>query len=178
MKEIKNDLTFSYLLVKSDFGRLHLAASPTQLVALAFDDNWPAVRRRIERYAESQDRRLRFSKNDGNFVIDVTLQQLAEFILRKRKEFTIPLELIGTDFEKTAWRELRKIPFGKVRTYTEHAEKMKRPKARRSIAAANARNPISILIPCHRVVGKSGHLTGYAGALAVKELLLDLEASR
>ena len=101
--------------------------------------------------------------------------QLEEYFHGKRREFTIPLVPEGTEFQRRVWRELQKIPYGSTRTYLQHAVALNSPKAIRAVAAANARNPIAILIPCHRVVGAKGELTGYAGGLSRKQWLLDLE---
>ena len=90
----------------------------------------------------------------------------------------MPLDLSGTPFQRSAWEALRLIPYGKTATYSEQAASMKRPKAVRAVGAANACNPVCIVVPCHRVVGADGSLTGYAGGLGTKKALLDLESGR
>lgn len=102
-------------------------------------------------------------------------RQLAEYFAGKRKEFELPLNPEGTDFQRKAWDALLKIPYGKTRSYKQQAELVGNPKASRAVGMSNNRNPIMIVIPCHRVVGANGSLTGYAGGLDVKRFLLDLE---
>lgn len=102
-------------------------------------------------------------------------EQLDQYFAGKRKEFEIPLEIRGTDFQKAAWEELQRIPYGETRSYKEIAERIGRPKAYRAVGLANNRNPIAIIIPCHRVIGSNGELVGYGGGLNTKKFLLDLE---
>jgi len=101
--------------------------------------------------------------------------QLDEYFRGERKMFDLPLDLRGTEFQKLAWRALAEIPYGETVTYGEQAERIGRPKAVRAIGAANGRNPISIVLPCHRVVGASGDLTGFAGGIETKRDLLAFE---
>jgi len=102
-------------------------------------------------------------------------RQLDEYFRGRRTEFDLPLELTGTAFQKEVWRRLRLVPFGQTTSYGAIAHAMKRPKAARAVGGANHRNPISIIIPCHRVVGCGGSLVGYGGGLWRKERLLDHE---
>lgn len=108
-------------------------------------------------------------------VIQKTIQQLDEYFARKRKTFDIPLLFVGTEFQKTVWRELLHIPYGTTASYGELSEKIGNPKAVRAVAASNGANAISILVPCHRIIGSNHELTGYAGGLEAKKLLLELE---
>lgn len=101
--------------------------------------------------------------------------QLNEYFAKERKEFTLPIELIGTSFQEEVWRVLQTIPYGETRTYKEQAIAVGNPKGVRAVANANAKNRISIIVPCHRVIGTNGTLTGYAGGLDRKKFLLDLE---
>lgn len=109
-------------------------------------------------------------------VIARTLLELDEYFARTRTAFDIPLLEIGTDFQKAVWKELKNIPYGKTWSYGELSRRMGNPKAVRAVAAANGANPISILIPCHRVIGSNRTLTGYGGGLVAKQSLLELEA--
>lgn len=109
-------------------------------------------------------------------VILRTVIQLDEYFARKRTAFDIPLLFVGTDFQKTVWQELLNIPYGKTVSYGELSRRLGNPKAVRAVAAANGANAISILVPCHRVVGSNHKLIGYAGGLAAKQGLLALEA--
>jgi methylated-DNA-[protein]-cysteine S-methyltransferase len=102
-------------------------------------------------------------------------QELAEYFAGTRKNFTVKLAPEGTEFQKAAWNALTNIPFGETRSYGEQAAAIGNPKAVRAIGAANGRNPIGIVIPCHRVIGANGTLTGYAGGLDKKAFLLRLE---
>ena len=101
--------------------------------------------------------------------------QLNEYFAKERKEFTLPIKLIGTSFQEEVWRVLQTIPYGETRTYKEQAISVGNPKGVRAVANANAKNRISIIVPCHRVIGTNGTLTGYAGGLDRKKFLLDLE---
>jgi methylated-DNA-[protein]-cysteine S-methyltransferase len=102
-------------------------------------------------------------------------QELDEYFAGKRQRFDLPHEVQGTEFQKRVWQELQTIPYGETRSYKDIAKQVQSPLASRAVGLANNKNPISIIIPCHRVVGQNGKLTGYAGGLAAKEYLLDLE---
>lgn len=102
-------------------------------------------------------------------------EQLAEYFTGTRQEFTVPLKLSGTPFQQRVWQELMRIPFGQTISYAEQARRIGQPTASRAVGHANSRNPISILVPCHRVIGANGKLTGYAGGLNRKKWLLDWE---
>ncbi len=102
-------------------------------------------------------------------------QELTEYFEQKRKTFTIPIKLIGTPFQKRVWQELLNIPYGTTVSYQEIATRIGNPKASRAVGQANNKNPIIIIVPCHRVIGKNGKLIGYAEGLDIKEELLTLE---
>lgn len=104
-------------------------------------------------------------------------KQLKEYFGRQRKGFDLPLELLGTEFQKKVWNELTKIPYGETISYGELANRMGDKNLMRAVAMANGANPIPIIIPCHRVIGADGSLTGYGGGLDVKQKLLELEGS-
>ncbi|RYY74218.1 MAG: methylated-DNA--[protein]-cysteine S-methyltransferase [Gammaproteobacteria bacterium] len=112
-----------------------------------------------------------------NDLLQLTRYQLNEYLAGNRKQFDIPLLTVGTDFQKQVWNALINIPFGKTCSYLELAKTLNSEKAVRAVAAANGANAISILIPCHRVIGSNGELTGYAGGLPVKKALLKLEGA-
>ena len=103
-------------------------------------------------------------------------EQLREFFEGKRRAFELPLDLRGTPSQKKVWQALTRIPYGKTISYGEQARRLGNPGAARAVGGANNRNPIAIIIPCHRVIGSSGHLTGYASGLKIKKFLLDLES--
>jgi len=111
-------------------------------------------------------------------IIKQTVLQLEEYMSGERREFNIPLLLIGTDFQKSVWRELLKIEYGQTSTYLQQSIKLNNKDAIRAVASANGANAISIIVPCHRIVGSNGELVGYAGGLAVKEKLLKLEGAK
>ncbi len=110
-------------------------------------------------------------------VIEETIRQLEEYFAHKRKDFDIPLLMLGTDFQKSVWEELIKIPYGETASYLKLAQNVGNEKAVRAVASANGANAISILIPCHRIIGSDGSLTGYAGGLDVKKKLLEIESN-
>ena len=106
---------------------------------------------------------------------DGVAQQLAEYFAGTRQAFELPLAPKGSDFQKMVWHELTRIPFGETITYAELARRVGRPNASRAVGRANATNPIALIIPCHRVIGSNGKLTGYACGVDIKEKLLDWE---
>lgn len=114
----------------------------------------------------------------SEFLSDVLAQsvtQLTEYFAGKRKIFTLPFELKGTQFQKQVWKALTEIPYGQTRSYKDIAEAIGNSKAVRAVGGANHNNPIMIMVPCHRVIGSNGSLTGYAGGMDMKKILLDLE---
>lgn len=108
-------------------------------------------------------------------LLQETQKQVIEYLEGNRKNFTIPFSLKGTKFMKAVWTALQEIPYGEVRNYGQIAKKVGNPKAARAVGMANHRNPLPILIPCHRVIGTSGKLVGYACGLEIKQFLLELE---
>lgn len=111
-----------------------------------------------------------------HLILLETERQLTEYFAGKRTQFELPLEAWGTEFQMKVWRALRDIPFGQTRSYLDLARVVGSPKASRAVGIANGKNPLSIIVPCHRVVGSDGALTGFAGGLETKAKLLDLEA--
>ncbi len=110
-------------------------------------------------------------------VIKSAIAELDQYFQSGFSDFKTPLAPVGTDFQCEVWQALTTIPFGETRSYGDIAEQINRPKAVRAVGAANGRNPLSIFVPCHRVIGKNGKLTGYAGGLKVKEILINHEFS-
>lgn len=155
---------YVYKFMKSPVGELKLVASDQGLSAILWeDDNPKRVRLNI------------VGENPRHPVLLETERQLSEYFAGKRKTFSVPLDFAGTDFQKSVWQALLKIPFGQTRSYGEIAKSLGNAKAMRAVGAANGKNPISIIAPCHRVIGSTGKLTGFAGGLGVKARLLDLE---
>jgi methylated-DNA-[protein]-cysteine S-methyltransferase len=138
---------------------LRLIASPAGIRAIEFDP---------EGTPEGQP-------NSANAVLREAVRQLAAYFQGELREFDLPLDFQGTDFQKRVWRQLETIPYGQTRSYTEIAEAVGSPRAVRAVGAANGANPIPIVIPCHRVIGRSGKLVGYGGGLPLKKRLLELE---
>ena len=116
-------------------------------------------------------------KETTSDILNETVRQLDEYFAGTRRNFTIPLLFVGTDFQKKVWNKLLEIPYGKAVSYGELARMIDMPKAVRAVANANGANAISILAPCHRIIGSDRSLTGYGGGLAAKKLLLDLETT-
>ena len=114
-----------------------------------------------------------WQESDAPFVS--VRQQLAEYFTGERQQFDLPLKLAGTPFQQRVWQELIRIPFGTTITYAELAQRVGQPTAPRAVGHANGRNPISIIVPCHRVIGANGKLTGYAGGVDKKQWLLAWE---
>jgi len=115
-----------------------------------------------------------FEKSETGLIKKVSVQ-LDEYFNGKRKTFDLPIVLNGTDFQMKIWKSLQKIPYGKTQSYGELAAAIGNPKACRAAGMANNKNPIAIIVPCHRVIGQDGNLTGYAGGLEIKKQLLELE---
>lgn len=115
------------------------------------------------------------NQNISNAHLKACINQLDEYFRGERKNFDLKFDLGGTDFQKKVWNQLRKIPFGKTVSYLEVAQKINNPKAVRAVGQAIGKNPVAIIIPCHRVIGSNGKLTGYAGGMWRKEWLLKHE---
>jgi len=148
----------------SPVGRLTLVASDLGLTAVLWEKERPGrVRLGAVRHAPDHP------------VLVEAQRQIAAYFAGALTAFSVPLDFRGTDFQKSVWSALLTIPFGETRSYAQIARAIGRPAAARAVGAANGRNPISIIAPCHRVIGAGGALTGFAGGLAAKELLLGLE---
>ena len=154
-----------YHKIDSPIGPLHLAATNDALLA---------IHHNLKRMEDWNKNTIAF-KNDKNIIIEKTINELSEYFDGKRKKFNIPIQLSGTQFQLKAWDALNKIPYAKTVSYSDQAKISGNPKATRAIGNANNANPISIIVPCHRVIGKSGKLVGYGGGLDRKNYLLDLE---
>lgn len=127
----------------------------------------------IRQIAQAKQGQILFQSNG---LLKEVAEQVQSYFSGSLKNFSVPLDFVGTDFQQRVWRILQTIPYGKILSYAEQAAKLGNPKAVRAVAAANGRNKISIIIPCHRVIGSNGTLTGYAGGLSRKQFLLDLES--
>ena len=160
-------MTLFYSEMKSPVGRLTLVANDKSLVALLWENEKP-----------NRVKLPEMEKSSKNPVILETSKQLKEYFAGERKSFDLPLDPMGTEFQQKVWKALRKIPFGKTKSYKELAIAVGNPNASRAVGAANGKNPISIIVPCHRVIGANGKLTGFAGGLENKDILLKTESSK
>jgi methylated-DNA-[protein]-cysteine S-methyltransferase len=158
-------MTYLYKTMRSPVGELTLVGSDRGLAAVLWEDDDPS---RV-RLADLQE-------DAEHPVLLRAQQQLEEYFVGKRRKFTVTLDPAGTDFQNRVWNALRTIPFGETRSYGQIAEQIGSHKAVRAVGAANGANPLSIIVPCHRVIGADGKLTGFAGGLAVKARLLALES--
>lgn len=166
MTNLKSDAAgaaknLQYQLIDSPVGPLYLLSNGSQLLQIAFGAAEPAAGA-VER---------------GDPVLRRAAAQLREYFAGRRRTFELPLAPLGTDFQRAVWRALAEIPWGETRSYGDIARSIGRPRAVRAVGAANGRNPLPIVVPCHRVVGSDGALTGFAGGLTVKRQLLALEGS-
>ena len=152
-----------YRRIASPVGLLLLAASEKGLRRLEFDRGQSFPPRNGDGWIESPAE------------LELYVRQLNEYFHGSRRDFTCPLDLEGTNFQRACWQALCEIPYGSTCTYGELARKVGRPTAFRAVGQANHRNPVAIIVPCHRVVGSDGTLTGYGGGLEIKEKLLRLE---
>jgi methylated-DNA-[protein]-cysteine S-methyltransferase len=159
-------MTYAGKAFASPIGQLKLVASDAGLAAILWENDDPD-RVRLGPVAEDA----------GHPFLAETERQLGAYFAGTLKSFTVPLDFRGTDFQKRVWAALLTIPFGGTRSYGEIARQIGRPNAVRAVGGANGKKPISIIAPCHRVIGTNGKLTGFAGGLEAKAYLLALERS-
>ncbi len=157
-------MSYTFITLPSPVGELKLVVNDTRLAAILWEND-KAGRVRLGPMTEAPD----------NPLLQKAARQLQEYFAGSRDRFDLELDFVGTDFQKKVWAALLTIPFGETRTYSQIAQQIGNPTAVRAVGAANGRNPISIVAPCHRVIGASGKLTGFAGGLEAKERLLTLE---
>lgn len=157
-------MAYAFTTMASPVGELTLVASEKGLAAILWENDDPS-RVKLQPRAREDDHLL---------LVEARLQ-LAAYFAGERTRFELPLDFHGTDFQKRVWDALLAIPFGETRSYAQIARAIGSPTALRAVGAANGRNPISIVAPCHRVIGTSGALTGFAGGLDAKRHLLRLE---
>ncbi len=155
--------TLFYWRASSPVGPLFLAASTKGLVRLEFDGRVQKLNPRTIQLQESKS------------ALAPYLRELNDYFAAERREFSFPLDLRGTEFQLACWQELLEIPYGETRSYRDLAEAIGHPHAYRAVGMSNNRNPVAIVVPCHRVIASSGSLCGYGGGLDIKRKLLDLE---
>jgi len=158
-------MNYLYKTMRSPVGQLTLVGSDRGLAAVLWEDDDPSRVRLGDLQADASHPLLRQAQ-----------QQLEEYFAGKRRNFTVKLDPAGTQFQNKVWNALRSIPFGETRSYGQIADQIGSAKAVRAVGAANGANPLSIIVPCHRVIGANGKLTGFAGGLEVKARLLALES--
>jgi len=154
-----------YFRTPSPVGPLFLAVSGKGLVRLEFEGRVQEIDARAIRLQESRS------------AVSPYLRELDEYFAGRRREFSAPLDLRGTEFQLACWQALVEIPYGETRSYRDIAEAIGHPLAFRAVGMSNNRNPVAIIVPCHRVIASSGSLCGYGGGLDIKRKLLDLEQS-
>ena len=163
--------------------KIHIEIYPSpfgDLILGSYDQKLCLCDWRFRKMRDSIDERILSGLNaffikEGSELITETKTQLSEYFKGQRKHFDIPLLMVGSEFQKRVWNELLCLPFGITSTYAELSDKLGNPGAIRAVAAANGANAISIIVPCHRILGSDGSLTGYAGGLATKKKLLQHE---
>ncbi|MEP0203680.1 MAG: methylated-DNA--[protein]-cysteine S-methyltransferase [Halioglobus sp.] len=156
-------MTLHVAFMTTPIGTLQLYSNGVALTAI----DWPDQQVVTEHAVETEDDVLRETK-----------RQLQQYFNKEREQFDVPLDAGGTEFQNAVWNALRRIPYGEQCSYGDIAREINRPKAVRAVGAANGRNPIPIIVPCHRVIGSNGTLTGFAGGLALKRELLALEGAQ
>ncbi len=160
-------MNICYQKIASPIGAIYIVADSSYLRAIVFACNWEKT---MKTWGD-----IRFESND---IIQQTRTQLGEYFALERTEFDLPLIFTGTEFQQQTWQALLAVPYGETRSYSERAHLIGHPKAVRAVGRTNGLNPLPILVPCHRIIGKSGQLTGYAGGLDIKRFLLQLESNR
>jgi methylated-DNA-[protein]-cysteine S-methyltransferase len=158
-------------------GRLFLAASAKGLVALEFDFRLPGQQSIRPNPRDVRQEKKSFSFENSPRELTPYLRELEEYFSGDRREFAFPLDLRGTDFQLACWHALLAIPYGETRSYAQIAQSVGKPQAFRAVGMANNRNPVAIVVPCHRVIASDGSLCGYGGGLDVKRKLLELEGA-
>lgn len=157
-------MTHFYKKIKTPIGELTLVATDKGLTAVLWEnDNTERVHL------------PRIESSTKHPILRTAEMQLQEYFDGRRKNFQLPLEFCGSEFQTKVWRSLQTIPYGETRSYSELANVIGSPKSCRAVGGANGRNPISIVVPCHRVIGANGKLTGFAGGIKTKSYLLNLE---
>jgi methylated-DNA-[protein]-cysteine S-methyltransferase len=152
----------NYRYLDSPIGRLRLVSAGSHLAAIEFEHHHGKPGTDTE---------------TTDAVLELAAAQLLEYFAGRRRQFELPLAAAGTAFQRQVWDALAAIPWGELRSYADIARAIERPTAVRAVGAANGRNPLPIVVPCHRVIGSNGSLTGFSGGLGIKRRLLELEGS-
>ncbi len=158
-------MKYYYTQMKSPVGNITLVADKGNLCAIYFPNQKP-----------DKNKFPLLERKDNSRVLKSAVKQLGAYFSGKAQMFDVPLKPVGTDFQEGVWKALRSIKYGKTVSYGDIAKKIGNPKAVRAVGSAIGKNPLSIIVPCHRVIGSNGQLTGFAGGLKTKEYLLNLES--
>jgi O-6-methylguanine DNA methyltransferase len=166
------DEMIAWAAVKSRVGTIRVAATSRGLCKVALGQETAAdffgwLERRIGQTPRRPER---------TGIVALALDQIAEYLNGTRRQFDLPLDLRGTEFQRRVWSAVAGIPYGQTRTYAQIAQAIGKPLAMRAVGAANGANPLPLVVPCHRVLGSDGSLTGYGGGLDVKQKLLEMES--
>ncbi|MBV2224621.1 MAG: methylated-DNA--[protein]-cysteine S-methyltransferase, partial [Cloacibacterium sp.] len=159
--------------IETPLGTMYAAATDEGICMLEFTDR-KMLETELKHLSKSLNANIIQGENSHFKILD---EQLTEYFEGKRKEFTVPLQFVGSDFQKSVWEILMKIPYGETWSYAKQSEILGDSKKVRAVANANGMNKISILVPCHRVIGSDGNLTGYGGGIWRKQKLLELEGA-
>jgi O-6-methylguanine DNA methyltransferase len=166
--------SITWATMKSRVGTIRVAATPRGVCKIALGKETAAdFFDWLERYVGHAPR-----QPERSGIVALALDQIAEYLDCRRREFDLPLDLRGTDFQRRMWSAVSAIPYGETRTYADIARVLGKPQAVRAVGAANGANPLPLVVPCHRVLGSDGSLTGYGGGLDVKRRLLEMESRR
>jgi methylated-DNA-[protein]-cysteine S-methyltransferase len=157
-------MDFAIQEYKSPVGVLKIVATEKKLHAIVFAKNWSNFKDKFDCLVKKE-----------NAITKKAKLQLDQYFSGKRKDFDLPIILEGTEFQNRVWQSLNKIPFGTTSTYKQQAKSIKSEKAVRAVGRTNGLNPLCVILPCHRVIGSDGSLTGYAGGINAKKMLLKLE---
>ena len=169
--------TLQSTLFMSSVGPLFLAASARGLVALEFDARLPGQQTIRPNPRDLRAEKSRWTFEESPSTLRPYTLELEEYFAGTRRQFTFALDLRGTDFQLACWQALLTIPYGETRTYADIARAVGRPQGFRAVGMANNRNPVAIVVPCHRVIASDGTLCGYGGGLDLKRKLLELEGA-
>lgn len=165
-------MEFFWHIYESQWGNLLIVVSHKGLVRITLPSE--SIAKVLNKLSQNRETILTFKNTN---LIQRTKRQLEEYFCGQRENFYLELDPRGTEFQKKVWKALEKIPYGKTCSYQDIAKNIDQPKAVRAIGMANNKNPIPLIVPCHRVIGKNGDLVGFGGGLELKKKLLDLESS-
>ncbi len=169
--------TLHYAKINSMVGPLFLAASVRGLFALEFEARLPGQQSIRPNPRDLRENNGRVEFEEAPHLLSPYVSQLEEYFSGQRRTFDFPLDLRGTGFQISCWQALTAIPYGETRCYADIARAVGKPNAFRAVGMANNRNPIAIIVPCHRVIASNGTLCGYGGGLDIKKTLLELEGA-